>query len=683
MVIQTMTRLLGGDTENSYGEEDEHFGVHIHYTDLYASLVFFAAIYAGGLFTSRFLKMPSLVGEIFVGIFMGPNMLDFVPNEEAFVMLGEIGLILLVLEAGIDIDITTLRLIGSRGLCIALVGTFLPVLLAYGIAYILGFRGAAALAAGCSFAPTSLGIAMNVLRRNGIVNTPVGQLIVAAAIIDDMVALVILSQLQAFANEDATTIDMIIPIVSALGFLVIGGGLAVFVLPKFLNRYILDPIGQPGDSRRDWTSMAIMFSLLLALVPLTYYGKASPLMGAFIAGLVFCSDSGAHHMFVHQFKRVMQWLLRIFFAASIGFQVPFAKFGNPTVLLQGCFFTLALLGKVAVGFMVPNFMATKRFKMTHLRDCLVVGFSMAAEGEFAFVIAVFAVTNGMMDQDLYAAVVLAVLASTILAPLALESTISYFNKQAQSTVLGASQDDPATLLEKGIRERTAVFFTIQTKSAPSWGLQTIVTEELQKLNLDVIDHRSWHPRASGDSVVNLVNEVYVKDDNMSTTDLTGNDAQQRISDREAEIQNAIHRAIGQIDAVVQVQRWFPEIARSSVEDDKSVHDHILDATSKALHTSMREQGQQQQQAAHKPEMYVTMDDDAQQQGASLSRKMKQINHLDAMFKGRLEGLFRRDNVLSRIDTMESSDGIELLDTRGVGTGRREQRERSDMHGYEY
>lgn len=66
-------------------------GVHIHYTDLYASLVFLAAIYAGGLFTSRFLKMPSLVGEIFVGIFMGPNMLDYVPNEEAFVMLGEIG----------------------------------------------------------------------------------------------------------------------------------------------------------------------------------------------------------------------------------------------------------------------------------------------------------------------------------------------------------------------------------------------------------------------------------------------------------------------------------------------------------------------------------------------------------------------------------------------------------------
>lgn len=66
-------------------------GVHIAYTDLYAALVFLAAIYAGGLAVSRFLGMPALVGEIFVGIFMGPNLLDFVPYEESFVLLGEIG----------------------------------------------------------------------------------------------------------------------------------------------------------------------------------------------------------------------------------------------------------------------------------------------------------------------------------------------------------------------------------------------------------------------------------------------------------------------------------------------------------------------------------------------------------------------------------------------------------------
>ena len=97
-------------------------------------------------------------------------------------------LILLVLEAGIDIDLTTLKLVGTRGVMIALVGTLLPVALAFTIALILGYQGIAAVAAGCVFAPTSLGIAMNILRQSNVLNTPVGQLIVAAAIIDDMVA---------------------------------------------------------------------------------------------------------------------------------------------------------------------------------------------------------------------------------------------------------------------------------------------------------------------------------------------------------------------------------------------------------------------------------------------------------------------------------------------------------------
>lgn len=85
-------------------------------------------------------------------------------------------------------DLTKLKLVGARGIMIAVVGTFLPILIAGGVALLLGYRGVAAIAAGCTFAPTSLGIAMNVLRASNIVNTPVGQLIVAAAIIDDMIA---------------------------------------------------------------------------------------------------------------------------------------------------------------------------------------------------------------------------------------------------------------------------------------------------------------------------------------------------------------------------------------------------------------------------------------------------------------------------------------------------------------
>ena len=144
--------------------------------------------------------------------------------------MGEIGLVLLVIEAGVDIDVTTLKLIGKRGVIIATLGSILPIVIGIAIAYALGADTKAAIAAGASFGPTSLGIAMNILKTGKIINTPTGQLIVAAAIIDDMIALIILSQLGGLVGE-ITISGVLVPIVSALAFLIIGGYLALFILP--------------------------------------------------------------------------------------------------------------------------------------------------------------------------------------------------------------------------------------------------------------------------------------------------------------------------------------------------------------------------------------------------------------------------------------------------------------------
>jgi hypothetical protein len=156
------------DSHADDGHGDEHGGsVHISYEDLYASIMFFACIYVGGQLASRLLRMPSLVGEIFVGILLGPNLAAYVPNPVSFVMLGEIGLILLVLEAGIDIDLTMLKLIGTRGFIIAIIGSILPIAIAIAIAFAIGTDTAGSIAAGAAFGPTSLGIAMNILRQVG------------------------------------------------------------------------------------------------------------------------------------------------------------------------------------------------------------------------------------------------------------------------------------------------------------------------------------------------------------------------------------------------------------------------------------------------------------------------------------------------------------------------------------
>jgi len=573
-VTDLHTRFLGGGGDDSHGGDDGHssFGVHIKYEDLYSSIIFFTVIYLMGAIAQKFMKMPSLVGEIFAGILLGPNLADFVPNPEAFVMLGEIGLILLVLEAGIDIDLTTLKLIGPRGIIIAIVGSILPIGFGMAIAFALGVDTKGAIASGAAFGPTSLGIAMNILRQGKIVNTPVGQLIVSAAVIDDMIALIILSQLSALTGPSSVA-ALLVPIISALLFLCLGGYIAVYILPPLIDKYIL---ARFHEDKRGAVSMTIMLGMMLALMPATYYAKASFLMGVFVSGLTFCRSHDVHHMFVRQFKRILQWLMRIFFAASIGFQVPIKQFGNGTVIWQGLVFTLALLGKIGTGLLVPNFNGTRKYRDLHLRDALSTGFSMAAEGEFAFVIAVFSVDKGLISQTLYASIVLAVLLSTIFPPFLLRYTITYWNKKSEAMVAHAAemalterndieqgsmtQEEKDAALAAGILAETTFFMCIQAHCDSGWGLLTRIISGLHKLDLEVIDHRSWHPRGVDTT---MVNEIFVK---AHMGDLgEGQTKLQYINDIMERTKNDLLNVIHQPDAKVRVNRWIPGVVEEVVE----------------------------------------------------------------------------------------------------------------------
>jgi len=490
-------------------------------------------------------------------------------------------LILLVLEAGIDIDVATLKLTGTRGFIIAVIGSLLPIAFGVAMAYAVGVTdGRTAFAAGATFGPTSVGIALNILRTGGILNTPTGQLIVSAAVIDDMIALIILSQLESLAGT-VTVAGVLIPIISATLFLVVGGAIALLVLPGLLNKHVVVKVKEENKGKLE---MMIMFVILLGLMPATYYCKASYLMGAFISGLGFCTSHELHLEFVRQFKRVLQWLMRIFFAASIGFQVPITHFASGEVIWKGLVFCVALVGKLGVGFLAPNFTQSKQFTGLHLRDCLIVGFSMAAEGEFAFVIAVFSVDSGLIDKDLYASLVLAVLLSTIIPPFLLRFTIGYYNKRAEEAVRqladqemkrhhdlesgpptedaqsNLSDSERDAQLAADIRNQTAVFLCIQTQSTAKWGLLNSMMGTLTKLGLDIIDHRCWNPRGINTT---LVTEVYARD---TIKIAKKGESQAALEERMEDIKRALEAKINQPDdSRVKVQRWYPGVVEEVVE----------------------------------------------------------------------------------------------------------------------
>ena len=296
-------RYLESSDTGADSSEEAHFGVHVVYDDLWFAMVYLTAIWVLGFLSEKLLFMPPLVGQIFAGIICGPELLKIVPNAEAFVLLGEIGLVLLVIEAGVDIDVMTLKLIGKRGVIIAFVGSVLPIAIGFAIALALGSDMTAAIAAGAAFGPTSLGIAMNILKTSKIINTPTGQLIVAAAIIDDMIALIILSQLGGLVGT-VTAFSIFIPIFSAMAFLIIGGYAALYLVPGLLNRFVFND--EMESKKHGQLALTIMFATVIGFMQAAHYAKASHLMGAFIAGLMFCTDHDLHVTFVSQFKRVLQ-----------------------------------------------------------------------------------------------------------------------------------------------------------------------------------------------------------------------------------------------------------------------------------------------------------------------------------------------------------------------------------------
>jgi len=301
----------------SYNFEHSHGAFILILRHIDATLVFLAAVFAMGKMATM-IGMPSLVGEIFCGFLLGPPLANFVPFPQAIVLVGELGLIMLLLEAGIDIDVAQLKETGGRALAIACTGSVLPLIVGIGLAMASGTNIRTAIAVGACFSPTSLGVASNALQAGGISNTPIGQLIVASCVLDDIIALIILSIIQVLVDEDAELWEYFIPIISAFGFLILLGWCALTWMPKVIEHKILPLF---PEKQRDMVAFALMLALLMAYLPLLFYTRASYLTGAFLAGLSFSQIHSVHKSFVHNTQNLMKWLLRIFFAATIGFQV--------------------------------------------------------------------------------------------------------------------------------------------------------------------------------------------------------------------------------------------------------------------------------------------------------------------------------------------------------------------------
>ena len=122
---------------------------------------------------------------------------------------------------------------------------------------------------------------------------------------------------------------------------------AITWIPWVIENKIFPLFKRP--EHRQYVALALLYLLVLGYLPMMYYSRASYLTGAFLAGLSFSQIEGVHHTWMAEAGSIMEWLLRIFFSASIGFQVPIQQFGDSSVIAWGFAFYIAVLSKLPVG----------------------------------------------------------------------------------------------------------------------------------------------------------------------------------------------------------------------------------------------------------------------------------------------------------------------------------------------
>ena len=345
------------------------------------------------------LHIPVVIGEIGVGIVLGPSLLGWVRTGDIVFFLAEIGVIVLLAQVGMETDIDELRRVGRSSLSVGLIGVIAPMALGYFAATALGESTNTALFVGAALTATSIGITARVFGDLRALSTQEARTVLGAAVTDDVLGLIILTVVTRIVQQgsvDVATVSSTIGL--AVGFLVVAGVIGLFVFPMLLRR-----VGSASKSSS--TIPVVGIALILAFSVLADLANLAPIIGAFVAGL------GLRKVAVHErIERDLSSLGQVFvpvFFLYIGISTDLSSMLDGRVLVvAGLLTVLAIAGKLvaAVGAIGTS------------SDKLVIGFGMMPRGEVGLIFATIGLSIGALNDELYGSILVVVLLTTLFAP---------------------------------------------------------------------------------------------------------------------------------------------------------------------------------------------------------------------------------------------------------------------------
>ena len=358
---------------------------------------------------------PAVLGELIAGVLLGGSVLGIVPTEgtgaEIIHLLAELGVVLLLFEIGLETDLKEMFRVGTASLSVAAVGVALPF--AFGFAYWAYLPHAAsggipdltmsAIFVGATLTATSVGITARVLSDLGQMHTPEARIILGAAIIDDILGLVILTVVSGMAaGASVGPLGVLRVLAVAVGFLVIAVLVGRFVAPRLFDlvvrmrvRYVL-------------LVFAIAFALGLSAAA-AIIGSAL-IIGAFAAGVIL-SGTNQFDTIEHEVRPVASIFTPIFFVSvgasvNLGLLNPAHEGGGGVLGVAAVLTVLAIVGKLAAGWAAP----WVKFRR------LVVGVGMVPRGEVGLIFADIGRRAGVLNEAVFGAVLVTVMATTFVAP---------------------------------------------------------------------------------------------------------------------------------------------------------------------------------------------------------------------------------------------------------------------------
>ena len=366
----------------------------------------------------RHIKVPQVVGQIVAGLLIGGNLLNIVDKSEPLVFMAEIGVLMLMFSAGLETDLKEIKSTGAVALLVAALGVILPL----GAGYLLysAFFGFAAVGTnefwtavfiGVIMTATSVGITVEVLRELGKLKSKVGTIILSAAIIDDVIGIVLLAFVTGLSNsKDGGLASAGLVILKTALFFVcsVVAGIVIHKIFYWLEKY------------RPHTRRVPIFSLVTCLL-FSWAAEAifgiADITGAFVAGVIIRTVKGAVEDTSRKLDISSYMIFTPVFFASIGIKVTiqFANLTSTLLIFALCFAVVAMLAK-AVGC----FGASKLAKFG-TKDSMRIGVGMMARGEVALIVATKGVEAGVLSSEFFIAVIALIIMSSVLTPVFLKA----------------------------------------------------------------------------------------------------------------------------------------------------------------------------------------------------------------------------------------------------------------------